>query len=427
MTQRRNHNKVLAAALGTALATLATSAFGSGFQIQEQNASGLGLAYSGMAAAVQDASTVFWNPAGTALLPGVQGAIALNYIIPDIKYTDSGTSTFAALGNGGNAGESKLVPAFYGSWMINPQWSVGLGINAPFGLSTKWDAPSTTPGTGWAGQFHAIESEIETLNINPTVAFKVNNAIQLGAGLSYQRLKATLSQAASPLVQGSVAQVKGEDWAWGWNIGALFALGPDARIGLTYRSTMKYTVDADLTVNNPALAAAAGTVQADIKLPDTFSMAASYQLNPKIRLLADWTWTGWDTIQNLNIVRTSGPGAGTNASSTVLDFKSSWRVGGGIEYEVSQPVLLRAGLAYDTSPVQDQFRTPRLPDNDRIWLSFGARYKPSPNWWLDFGYAYIWVHDAPSQLTPNTIPPGNLVGTYTSNINIVGVQGSFKF
>jgi long-chain fatty acid transport protein len=208
MKNRRNQNKLLAAAVGTALATIGTSAFASGFQIQEQNASGLGLAYSGMAAAVQDASTVFWNPAGTALLPGIQGAFALNYIIPDTKYTDSGTSTFRAFGNDGNGGESALVPAMYGSWMINSQWSVGIGVNAPYGLATKWEAP-------WAGQFHAIESEIKTLNINPTVAFKVNNAIQLGAGLGYQKLEATLTNAAGPGVPGAIAQVKGDDWAWG--------------------------------------------------------------------------------------------------------------------------------------------------------------------------------------------------------------------
>lgn len=427
---RHPSNKLLAAAVGTALATLgASSALGSGFQLQEQNASGLGLAYSGMAAAVQDASTVFWNPAGQALLPGFQGAVSLNYIDPSIKYRDGPSPPPAVsnvnprAGNDGDAGENAWVPALYASWMINPQWSIGLGVNAPFGLETQWESP-------WQGQFHALQSEIKTLNINPTVAFKVNNAIQLGAGVGYQQIKATLTQAAN--AAGTViGQVQGDDWAWGWNVGALFALGPDTRIGLTYRSSMHYKIDADLTFSSPALAALQGTVSADIELPNTFSAAVSHQLNPKIRLLADWTWTGWDSIQSLNIVRTSGPGAGTLVSSTPLNFKNSWRVGGGIEYEVSQPVLLRAGLAYDTSPVQDQFRTPRLPDNDRTWLSVGARIKPSPSWWLDIGYTYIWVHDAPSQLTPNAIAPpaanGNLVGTYTSNINIVGVQGSFKF
>lgn len=412
-------------ALGTGVATFGTGALASGFQIQEQNASGLGLAYSGMAAAVQDASTAFWNPAGTALLPGIQGAVSVAYIMPDIKYTDSGSSTFAALGNDGNAGESKAVPAFYGSWMINPQWSVGLAVNAPFGLSTKWDAP-------WAGQYHALKSEIETININPTVAFKVNNAIQLGAGIGYQQLKATLTTTPGPgvPVPGAEGQVKGDDWAWGWNVGALFALGPDTRIGLTYRSTMKYTVDANLTFNTPALAAAQGPVQANIELPNTFSVGVAHQLNQKIRLLADWTWTGWNTIQNLDIAYTSGPLTGMNASSTALTFKNSWRIGGGIEYEVNQPLLLRAGIAYDTSPVQNEYRTPRLPDNDRTWLSFGARYKPSPNWWLDFGYTYIWVHNGSSNLPSDTTPlgpTGTLNGTYKSNINILAAQASFKF
>lgn len=420
MSKGRNHKKLLAAAVGTALATLGSAAFASGFQIQEQNASGLGLAYSGMAAAVQDASTAYWNPAGQALLPGIQGAVALNYIIPDTKYTDSGTSTFSAFGNGGQGGESALVPAMYGTWMITPQWSVGLGVNAPFGLATEWD-------TRWAGQFHAIRSEIKTLNINPTVAFKVNNAIQLGAGLSYQRLEATLTNAASPLVPGSVGQVKGDDWAWGWNIGALFALGPDARIGVTYRSTLKYTVEGDLTFNTPALAPLASAVKADIELPNVFSVAGSYQLNPKIRLLADWTWTGWDSIQNLTVQRTSGPLVGTNVSTTPLNFKTSWRVGGGVEWEVHQQWLLRGGLAYDTTPVQDAFRTPRLPDEDRIWLALGARFKPSPNWWLDFGYTHIWVSDASSNLTGPVPVPGSLIGEYRADIDIVGIQGSFRF
>ena len=419
MKKRRNQNKLLAAALGTAFAALGTNAFASGFQLQEQNASGLGLAYSGMAAAVQDASTVFWNPAGTALLPGIQGAVALNYIMPDTKYTDGpspppAVSNFNPLAsNGGQGGESALVPALYGSWMINNQWSVGLGINAPFGLATDWDSP-------WQGQFHGIRSEIETLNINPTVAFKVNNAIQLGAGIGYQRLKATLTTAAN-LAGTAIAQVEGDDWAWGWNVGALFALGPDTRIGLTYRSTMRYTVDANLTISGVPVVT---PVKADIELPDTFSVAVSHQLNPKTRLLADWTWTGWDTIQQLSI---NSAVTGTPVQTTNLSFKTSWRLGGGLEYEVSQPWLLRAGVAYDKTPVQDEFRTPRLPDNDRVWLAVGARFKPSPNWWFDVGYTYIWVHDAPSQLTPNTLPPGNLVGNYKANINILGAQASFKF
>jgi long-chain fatty acid transport protein len=104
-------------------------------------------------------------------------------------------------------------------------------------------------------------------------------------------------------------------------------------------------------------------------------------------------------------------------------------MGLGLEYQLNQPWLLRTGIAYDTSPVQDTYRTPRLPDNDRFWLSVGARYQPGPTWWLDFGYTYIWVDDASSNLQPTGTDAfrGNLIGTYKANVQILGVQASLKF
>ena len=115
------------------------------------------------------------------------------------------------------------------------------------------------------------------------------------------------------------------------------------------------------------------------------------------------------------------------AASTPLNFRTSWRVGGGVEYEVNPMWLLRGGLAYDTTPVQDAFRTPRLPDEDRIWLAVGARYKPTPNFWLDLGYTHIWLSDANSNLPGPPPVPGTLVGKYKADIDIIGVQGSFRF
>jgi long-chain fatty acid transport protein len=411
---------VVAAAVGSALASWGGAASASGFQLQEQGASGLGVAYSGQAAAVHDASTAFWNPAGMSLLPGKQVTGALHYIIPDTKFSSAGPlpggSTYNAFGNGGQGGESAFVPALYGTWMINPQWTVGLAVNAPFGLGTEWDST-------WAGQFHAIKSEIKTLNINPTVAFKVNNMLSLGAGLSYQQLEAELTNGVSPLVAGSTGKVEGDDWAWGWNLGALFDFGQGTRLGLTYRSTIDYTIEGDLNFSGIALPSQ--QVKADVELPDTFSVGISHQFNPKLRVLADYTWTGWDSIQQLVI---QNRGSGATISTTELRFDNSWRVGVGVEYQLNQPWLLRAGIAYDTAPVQDAFRTPRLPDNDRTWLSVGARYQPAPNWWLDFGYTYIFVDDASSNLTPGAAGvPGNLVGTYKANVQILGAQASIRF
>jgi long-chain fatty acid transport protein len=412
----------IAAIVGTAFAGWGGAASAAGFQLQEQSASGLGVAYSGQAAAVHDASTAFWNPAGMSLLTGIQGTAALHYIMPSTKFSSSGPlpggSTYNAFGNGGQGGESAFVPALYGTWMINPQWSVGLVINAPFGLGTEWDSR-------WAGQFHGIKSEIETLNINPTVSFKVNNMISLGAGVSYQQIKATLTNAVSPLAPASVGQVEGDDWAWGWNLGALFDFGQGTRLGLTYRSSIDYTIKGNLTFQGIALPDQ--SIKAAVKLPDTASIGLSHQFNPQWRVLADYTWTGWDSIQTLDI---QNQGTGATITSTNLQFKNSWRIGVGAEYQINQPWLLRAGIAYDTSPVQDAFRTPRLPDSDRTWLAIGARYQPSPTWWLDFGYTYIWLSNGSSELTPTgaaAVVPGRLVGSYNANVQVLAAQVSFKF
>jgi long-chain fatty acid transport protein len=433
MKRKLWRRSTVAAIVGTAFAGWGGAVSASGFQLQEQSASGLGVAYSGQAAAVHDASTSFWNPAGMSLLPGIQGAVALHYVIPSTKFTSSGPlpggSTYNALGNGGQGGESAFVPAMYGTWMINPQWSVGLTINAPFGLATEWD-------TRWAGQFHAIKSEVETLNINPTVSFKVNNMISLGAGVSYQQMKAELTNAvpgasgtfAGAIANPTVGKVEGDDWAWGWNLGALFDFGQGTRVGVTYRSTISYTIEGDLSYAGPqfALLPPGQNVKTDIKLPDTFSVGLSHRFNPQWRVLADYTWTGWDTIQNLDI---QSQATGATLTSTALQFKNSWRMGVGAEYQLNQPWLLRAGLAYDTSPVQDAFRTPRLPDSDRTWLAVGARFQPSPTWWLDFGYTYIWVDNGSSSLVPTGTDAfrGNLVGTYKNSVQVLAAQVSFKF
>jgi long-chain fatty acid transport protein len=408
---------VAAAAVASAFLLAAGHAGASGFQLQEQGASGLGVAYSGMAAAVQDASTAFWNPAGMSHLSGkFNVAGALHYIIPSTKFSDSG-STWTALGNGGQGGDDAWVPAVFGTWQINPQWTVGLAVNAPFGLGTEWDTP-------WSGQYHAIKSEIETLNINPSVAFKVNNMVSLGLGVSYQQLKATLTNAVTPAIPGSVGQVEGDDWGWGWNIGAMFDFQQGTRIGITYRSEIDYTIEGDLTFNSPALAAGQGNVTADVTLPATFSIGLSHQFNKQLRVLADYTWTGWDSIQNLTIVRSSN---GATVSNTPLSFKDSWRIGVGAEYQLNNPWLLRVGVAYDRSPVQDEFRTPRLPDNDRTWLAVGARYTASQALSFDVGYTYIWVDDASSQL-PSTGPvPGTLNGSYNANVQVIAVQANYRF
>jgi long-chain fatty acid transport protein len=417
--RRNSCSYVLASGLIWALTSAA--ALASAFQLQEQSASGLGVAYSGMAAAAQDGSTVFWNPAGMSQLGGSGFALAGNYIIPSFKFSSvPGGSTYEAFGSGGDGGVSTPVPALYGFTTIDPQLAVGIALNAPFGLSTEWDSP-------WAGMFYAIRSKIQTTNINPAVSWKVNQFLALAGGVSYERLQATLTEGVSPRVPTAQARLDGSQWRWGWNLGVLADLGQGTTLGATYRSAIGYTVTGNLGFNNAAFAPLASGVQAKLRLPQTYSIGLSQKLTPRVRMLADFTATNWDTISALTVVATTGPGAGAVVGNTPLNLRNSWRAGVGLEYQLNPRWMWRAGVAYDRSPVQDAFREPRLPDTDRTWLALGARFEPSPGWAIDAGYAYLWAKRGSSDLASAGPVPGALLGTYRANVSVLGLQASYHF
>jgi long-chain fatty acid transport protein len=424
--------RVIAAAIGAAAFTAAGTAGAAGFAIGVQNASGLGNANSGQAAAAEDASTIWYNPAGMSNLPGKQVVGAINVINTSVKFTNNGSTTptgaISTAGSGGDAGGWAAIPVGYLSWQLGPQLWLGLGVNSPFGLKTEWD-------DGWVGQYHAINSEVLTVNINPAVAFKVNETISLGVGVNAQYLDADLSSRTFTALGSPLGEIKADGWAWGWNVGAMFTISPATRIGVTYRSELKYDLEGDVTFTQVPAALAAlfpnGGVTADIKLPAMASLAL-WQKIDRWEILADYTYTWWDSIQALSIYRTNG----TGLSNTPLNFKNSWRVGVGANYQINNEWKLRFGTAYDTTPVQDQFRTPRLPDQNRWWLAIGAQWAFSKQGALDFGYAHEFVDDASSNLPstdpappagfPNT-PKGALIGTYKSSVNIFGIQIRYSF
>lgn len=200
----------LAAAL---IASAAGSANAAGFALVEQSASGLGNAYAGAAAVAEDASTIFFNPAGMTLLPDSQLAMAGHLIKPTIEF--SGSVSPAVGGNqGGDAGSWALVPSTYIARRLTPQLHAGLGINAPFGLKTHYD-------DDWIGRFQAIESEAKVINLNPSIAWKLSEELSIGAGLNVQRMEATLSNRISPLAPDSLAKIEASGYGWGYNLGLL--------------------------------------------------------------------------------------------------------------------------------------------------------------------------------------------------------------
>jgi long-chain fatty acid transport protein len=432
-------------ALATAvMSTLcATGAHAAGFALIEQNASGLGNAYAGQAASAQDASTLFFNAAGLTRVQGRQVVIAGNLIRPSAKLNNEG-STNAPLqpsqgGEGGDAGGWAVVPNLYYAMDVTAELKFGLGVNSPFGLATNYDSD-------WMGRFLAVKSDMKTINLNPTLAYKVSDKVSVGAGLNAQFIQATLTnkvnysavfaQATSnamivPNVEGT-AKVKGDDWSWGYNLGILFSPEEGTRVGLGYRSRVKYTLEGDVTFSRPSglnamqsailnAAVPNGDVTAKVNLPDTLSISLFKNINPTWDFLADVTWTHWKLFEDLTVKRASG----TVLTSTPENWDDTLRYSVGVNYHASDKMTWRAGVAYDETPVSDQFRTPRIPDESRTWLAVGGQYRISKNSAFDFGYAHLFVKDA--SIDQSEAGKGHLVGSYDNAVDILSVQYTHSF
>jgi long-chain fatty acid transport protein len=227
----------------------------------------------------------------------------------------------------------------------------------------------------------------------------------------------------------------------------MFNLAPETRLGLSYRSTIKYDVRGDANFSIPSVAAtstangviaqvlgalsqpeqrlASGSIKASIELPDSWSLSLAHQMSPQLQLLADVSWTGWSSIPKLEFFRTSG----ALISSVDYSWKDTWRYSVGANYKLNDKLTLRGGVAFDQTPMDDAHRTPRLPDGDRTWLSVGARYAVMPNLALDFGYTHIFIKDPVINARNDGSTAGNALidGTYKSDVNIFSASLSYAF
>ncbi len=417
------------------------SASASGFALWEQNASGLGNAFAGSAAVAENASTIYFNPAGMTKLQAREFSVGGNIITTSFKFQDGGSrvGAFQLAGDGGDGGGTSFVPNGYLSWQVAPDWYVGLGIGAPYGNVVEYSAP-------WQGSGHSNSFEIKTYNINPSVAWRANEWLSLGAGVSWQRMTANykaavgiggLTPAQTAAIAASTKEFDADDDSWNWNIGALFTVAPQTKIGISYRSTTKYTLDGNISVTGPSAAinlAGSSGAKTEVKLPDLFILSIAQGIGDQWEILGDVSWMGWSSIQELDIIRTSpsltSP-AGSTAQILETKFNDTWRFALGANYKMSEDIKFRAGIAYDNSPVPNaEYRITSLPDNDRTWLTAGVQWKPTKTSALDVGAAYIWVKDAPinnpgwARANP---PQGLLKGNYDDYSWLIGAQYSMGF
>ena len=399
-------------AAGLVLAGCAHLAHASGFALIEQNASGLGNAYAGAAAVAGDASTIYFNPAGMTLLPDSQVVVAGHLI--KLKAEFSGTvSPALGGGQGGDAGDVSFVPNAYFAYRVSPDVHLGLGVNAPFGLKTEYDA-------GWIGRYQALKSELKTVNLNPSVAYRVSDRFSVGAGLNLQYLETELTN----LTGVGVAAVEGDDYGWGFNLGALWQLTPSTRLGLAYRSEIDFDLEGDASFS--AMPVLNGDATAETTMPDSASLSLFHRLSPAWDLLADVSWTGWSDFDKLAIYRTSG----ALLSYTPENWDDTLRYSVGATWHTSEKLSLRGGVAYDEAPVSDTYRTPRIPDGARIWVAVGGQYRLGKASAIDFGYAHLFVNDPGLDVAAPATPvsPANrLTGEYDSAVDILSAQYTHSF
>ena len=377
--------------IAASLAVMSADTFAAAFQLAEQNASGLGRAYAGEAAVADDASVVARNPALMSVFKEQQLSVAGIAVVPDVSLR--GTEASNASVNPGQLNDSSIapaafVPAGYFVMPIDDKFAVGFGAFSNFGLATEFDEDYP------AGQL-AGETEIVTVNMNVSGSYKINEQFSVGLGLNYIYADAKIIRnfGANPLglpAQTQAVHLEGDDYGFGWNLGASYQLDENSRFGFNYRSETDINFDGEFSNQLPAqiggLAGASVPGSVEITLPAIAEFSGSHQLDEKTGLHYSVMWTGWDSFEKLEA---HVAGSDAPVFSKDENFSNAMRYSIGGDYQFNDAVLLRAGIAYDESPADKNHMSISIPDTDRFWYSFGVNYTMSEQANLDIGMSIL--------------------------------------
>lgn len=442
---------------GLVLACLSSQAFAAAFQVQEQNVSQLGLAYSGTAALAEDATTGFWNAAGLSKIKNSQvvlgGVIAAGSFDYTASSANSSIPLVSATGNTDDAGTVATIPSFAVATRFADRWVFGFNVNTPFGLKTEYDKDSIA-------RYVATVSKLQVWNFSPSVSYEWLPCLSFGGGIDAAYAKADLqAQVGSNgnVIPGAAHGPDGyqhnsaEGWALGFHMGVLWDVLPTTRLGLSFRSKINMHVEGDSeSVTTPSFPAFAPNpvysvrqVQVEVPMPESIILSAKHDLSDEFTLTGDFHWTNWSRVDELSLrfspgAQISNVGTGPNFigmdTDTELKFKDTIRVAAGLIWNYNNCWSYRFGIAFDESPVKTEHRTARIPDSDRWWFALGAVYNFRPDWRLDVGYSYIKFQDADlNDRGPNAYATGqpisgaNLVAKYKSSAHLFGMQLRYDF
>jgi long-chain fatty acid transport protein len=395
---------------GTALGILIVAtaqANAGGFAIREQSTYGQGTSFAGVAAG-GSISSMFWNPAILTQFKGIVSENGFTVIVPHAHQTPQAGSTLAVFGGVENSGEKGLVPNGYTSYQISPNLWLGLGINAPFGLSVSFQDP-------WAGRNYGDDTTVKTYNANPSIAYRINDWISIGVGAQLQYASIRQTTGLQP-IPGSVVVLDGKGWGFGATAGVTFTPWANTTIGLGWRSAINQDINGALTL--PAgVPGTPGSVETTINLPDIVSLGIRHRFDDRWTVMGTAEWSNWSRIGTVNINQPNGSPARIGATPVTLplQYDDGWFFSGGVEYRWTERLTVRGGLGYEISPITDQVRTPRLPDNDRVWASVGLTWRFAPFARFDLAYTHLFIKDPNVNISAASGNP-----SFNGSINYIG-------
>jgi len=417
-----------------------------GFSLNEYpGGTSLGRAGAGDAAVAEDAITAFTNPAGLTDIKKSQLLMTGQVFITSAKMTNQGSRDVLGNsmrgGSGGDAGAITPIPALYYAHPVTDKLALGWSINTPFGLGTEYNSD-------WVGRYQTIKGLLKTININPSVGYKLNEVLSIGGGVSLQYIDAEMSNAldlgtvcfgaVSPQACGQAGltpqgadgrlKIKASDWSWGYNLGTLWKLTDKTRLGFHYRSAVKQNLKGDASFSIPAAAnilqPAFTNTQATIPmtLPERLSLSLVHQWNERLAIMGDFSYTRWSRNNEIAISYDNPAQPKTVITKAWHDSK---RVAVGLDYGHASGWHFQSGLAFDQSPIPSDRFDPLVPIADMWWLSAGASHKWSDKLSFNIGYAHAFIKNHDIQVVGGF--GDTLKGSYKAGTDIINAQLQWRF
>lgn len=398
-----------------------------GIILYETATSAVGLASAGYAARAQDASTVFTNPAGITRVEDSQLMSSVQALYGSVRFHQDASIGPQHGGNGGNSVGWFPGLSFYATHNVNEKVGLGFATLSYFGLGVDYD-------NDWVGRYYVQDATLLGLTLMPAISYKINDYLSIGAGLNVMYGVFKQEVAIKNLVSASDGKLKIDtnDWGVGVNLGMLVQLNKRTRIGITYLSKVKLDFEDRPSFENlgPAMSAIlskrgllGSRINMGMDVPQSVMMGFYHAFNDKFALMGDVGWQDWSDFGKVDISVNS-----ENPKSLTADrhYDDTWHVALGGQYQWSKDLLLSAGVAYDSSMVKDQYRTPDLATGASTRFGLGTQYRLKDNLTLDFGWTFCWMGD----LGMNQSSPlkGRLSGTYeNAYINFISANLKWIF